>query len=217
MPVISLRAALLTTIVVAGAAPATGHAATVLVSQPCQVVSFGLSATLSGFPPNSPVSIRSDQIFASGTTDATGTATIPFNAPLLGSVDPGSKQFVLTAQDQSGSGATATTTFRSANFAFGTTGGRRSPRATRTWRFSGFTPGLPIYGHFRYNFRTRANRRFGLATSPCGELTVHAPGIPVKGRINTGRWSVQIDQKRTFSRATKPRLTGSTTVYTVYS
>jgi hypothetical protein len=211
------RAIALGTALIAVAAPAAGaQAATLSVSQPCQVATFGLTAVLSGFTPNTTVSIQGDQIFATATADATGSVTIPFTAPLLGSIDPKSKQVILTATDNAATPLTATARFRTTNFAFGTTGGQQSPKAKRTWKFSGFTPGKPIYGHFRYAGQTRVNHRFGLAQGPCGELSVKAPGIPVKGRVNTGKWAVQIDQKKIFNRTTKPRLTGSTTVFKVY-
>jgi len=204
-------------VLIALAAPAaSAQAATLTINQPCQVATFGVAAVLAGFTPNTSVSVQGEGIFATGTTDATGSATIPFAAPRLGSIEPGSKQVVLTAKDNSPAPMTATGAFRTTNFAFGTTGGQQSPKAKRTWSFSGLIPGKPIYGHFRYAGRTRANYRFGVAKGPCGELTVRAAGIPVRGRVNTGKWNVQIDQKRTFSRKTMPRLKGSTTVFKVF-
>ncbi|MCW3014594.1 MAG: hypothetical protein JWO02_1686 [Solirubrobacterales bacterium] len=211
------RAIALGTVLIAVTAPAaSAQAATLTVSQPCQVATFGLSAVLSGFTPNSTVSIQGDQIFQTGVADATGQVTIPFNAPLLGSNDPKSKQVSLSATDNAATPLSSTATFRTTNFAFSTTGGQQSPKLKRTWRFSGLTPGKPIYGHFRYAGQTRANYRFGLAKGPCGELTVKAPGIPVKGRVNTGKWSVQIDQQKVFKLTTKPRMTGTTTVFKVF-
>lgn len=210
------RALALATALVAGAAvPAAAQAASVTVNLPCQVASFGLTASLSGFTPNSTVSVTGDGIFESVVADATGSASVAFTAPGLGSFAPKSKQFILTASDSAT--VRASTTFRSANFAFGTTGGSRPPKAKRSWKFSGLTPGRPIYGHFRFRGVTRANHRFGIAKAPCGELSVLAPGIPVKGRVNTGRWTVQIDQKKIYNRTTKPRLTGSTTVFTTFN
>lgn len=201
--------------IAAVAAPAAAQAAEVTVNLPCQVASFGMTASLSGFTPNSKISLTGDTIFESVTADATGSATVDFTAPALGTFDPKSKQFVITASDASG--VKAFTKIRSTNFAFSTTGGTKSPKAKRSWKFSGLTPGKPIYGHFRFGGKTRANYRFGLASSPCGELTKLAPGIPVAGRVNTGKWTVQIDQKATYSAFTKPRLSGSTTVFTTVS
>lgn len=211
------RSIALGTVLIAAAVPAANaQAATVTVNQPCQVATFGLTAILSGFTPNSTVQIQGDQIFETAVADATGSATIPFNAPLLGSIDPKSKQIILTAKDNAPAPITASGKFRTTNFAFSTNGGQQSPKAKRTWAFAGLTPGKFIWGHFRYNGVTRANYRFGIAKSPCGELKVKAPGIPVKGNVNSGKWTVQIDQKKTYSRKTTPRLTGSTTVFKVF-
>lgn len=200
--------------IAAAAAPAGAQAASVSVSLPCQVSTFGVTAALSGFTPNSDVSVTTNGVFESVTADATGSATVQFRAPSLGTNEAKSKQFQLVAADTAG--VRAITKFRATNFAFGTTGGTQSPKAKRTWKFSGLTPGRPIFGHFRYKGKTRANYLFGIAKGPCGELTVRAAGIPVAGRANAGKWTVQIDQKKIFNRFTKPRLTGSTTVFTTF-
>lgn len=216
MPSTTPRVLALATVLGAFAAPAaSAQAASLSISQPCQVATFGVTAVLSGFTPNSDVSISGDGIFETATTDATGSASIPFRSPLLPTTSPTSRPVVVTASD-SAAGGSATATFRTTNFAFGTSGGQQSPKATRTWSFSGLTPGKPIYGHFRFGGRTRANYRFGLARAPCGELKVRAPGIPAKGRVNSGKWNVQVDQKRVYSASTRPRLTGSTTVIKVF-
>ncbi len=204
------------TVLVASAVPAAAaQGASLTVPQACQVATFGMTAVLSGFTPNTDVSISGNGIFETATTDATGSATIPFAAPSLPTVEPKSQQVILTASDTAG-GGTATAKFRTTNFAFGTNGGQQSPKLKRTWSFSGLAPGKPIYGHFRYAGTTRANYRFGIAGKPCGELKVKAPGIPVKGRVNTGKWTVQVDSKAVYSAATRPRLTGSTTVFKVF-
>ncbi|MCW2958799.1 MAG: hypothetical protein JWP18_1602 [Solirubrobacterales bacterium] len=207
----------ISTVLTGLAAPAAGAQAApaVSVTQPCQVATFGLTAVLSGFAPNTDVGISGSGIFETATTDATGSVSIPFRAPALSTMDPKSQQVILTASEATGP-ATATAKFRTTNFAFGTNGGQQSPKLKRTWSFSGLAPGKAIYGHFRYAGQTRVNHRFGLATKPCGELKVKAPGIPVKGKVNTGKWTVQIDQKRVYDKQTTPRLTGSTTVVKVF-
>lgn len=214
---LSPRSAALATVAFGCAVPAAAaQAASVTVSQPCQIATFGLTANLAGFTPNSMITLEGDGIYRTVTADAVGNATVTFAAPLLASSDPTSKQFIVNASDDAPTPLRAFTRFRSTNLAFGTTGGVRSPKARRTWTFSGLQPGKPIWGHFRFGGKTRASYRFGVAGSPCGELTVKAPGIPVKGRINTGRWNIQIDQQKLFNPATKPRLTGSTSVTVVY-
>jgi hypothetical protein len=211
------RTVALGTVLLAAVVPAaSAQAASITLNQPCQIATFGLTATLAGFTPNSTVTLDGDGIFRTVTADAVGSATVTFAAPLLGSSLPKSKQFIVNAADDAPAPLRAFARFRSTNLAFGTTGGVRSPKAKRTWTFSGLQPGKPIWGHFRFGGRTRGTYRFGIAEGPCGELTVKAPGIPVKGRINTGRWNIQIDQQKIFNPATKPRMTGSTSVVVVY-
>ncbi|WP_354698178.1 hypothetical protein DSM112329_03843 [Paraconexibacter sp. AEG42_29] len=198
--------------------PAAGaHAATVTVSQPCQLVSFGLTATLAGFTPNTTVTLSGDGVSGSTLVDAAGSGRILFNAPSLGASGPLSRQLTVTARDSTPNPQQGFARFRVATFAFSSGGGVQSPKARRSWRFSGLQPGRPVFGHFRFGGRTRANHRFGVAKGPCGELTATAPGIPVKGRVDTGRWTIQIDQRPVYDRATKPRLTGSTSVVVVYN
>jgi hypothetical protein len=210
------RAIALSAVLLAFAAPgASAQAASLTISQSCQVSTFGVTAVLSGFTPNTDVSISGKGILETATTDATGSASIPFRSPSLPTSDPKSEQVVVTASDTAG-GGTATATFRTTNFAFGTSRGQQSPKLRRTWSFSGLAPGKAIYGHFRFGGQTRANYRYGVAKAPCGELTVKAPGIPAKGRINSGTWTVQVDQQKAYSQSTRPRLTGSTVVFKVF-
>lgn len=195
---------------VAAAAPA------VSVAPACQLVRFGLTASLTGFTPNSTVRLTGDEIAATGVADAAGRVQLPFLAPALATAGPGSQAFTLTATDDAAAPLSATTTFRAANFAFATGTGTRPPRSRRRWSFSGLTPGRPVYGHFRFGGRTRGTYRFGVAAGPCGELTVQAPAITATGRIPAGRWSIQIDQRKVYNAATKPRMTGSTRVVTAF-
>lgn len=216
-PVTRCAAVLGPALAVALASAASAQAATVTISQPCQLVSFGLAASLSGFTPNGTVQLTGDGVSGSTVVDAVGTGRILFTAPPLGVTGPLSRQITVTARDDAATPQQGVARFRAVNFVFSSAGGVQSPKARRTWRFAGLQPGRPVYGHFRFAGRTRVSHRFGVATGPCGELTVKAPGIPVRGRVDVGRWTIQIDQVRTFKRVTKPRLTGSTYVRVLYS
>lgn len=199
--------------------PAAASAGT-LTLDACYIETQPAQAILSGFTPNVPIAIEADQVFTSGMTDATGSATLPFKAPIYSTITPGSKQFTMTATEGGGSTPAVqppvTRNFRVANFAFATSTGTRSPKAKRTWSFSGFRPGRAIYAHFRLRGRTVANFRFGVAKGPCGEYKRKAPGIPVKGRVRAGTYTVQVDQAKTYKRSTRPALTAKTTVFTVF-
>jgi hypothetical protein len=198
------------------AVPPAAQAGVISTDLPCYVERQAATASLTGFTPNVDVQIEGDQVQAAGVTDATGSLSLTFRAPLRSSSRPGSDRIVLTASELSGPAPQppASVRFRVASFAFATSTGTRSPTATRTWTFSGFQPGKPIYGHFRFRGRTRANYRFGVATAPCGELRRRAPGFPVRGRVEEGTWRVQVDQRPTYSRSTSPKLAVNTRIFT---
>ena len=113
--------------------------------------------------------------------------------------------------------ATASVDVHVATAVFSTSTGFKSPRAARTWKFSGLfqRPGKPIYGHFRHNGRTYANYRFGVPQGPCGTLKRKAPGIPAR-RVPAGTWKVQVDFNKRYDPKATPRLTGTTTVITTF-
>ena len=102
------------------------------------------------------------------------------------------------AAADSATGTSAEAVVNVANAVFSTSTGFKSPQAKRTWKFSGLfqNPGKPIYGHFRFGGKTRANYRFGKPTGPCGLLSKRAPGIPARSRAGT--WTIQIDQNRAY-------------------
>ena len=198
------------------AVPAGARAGVVTTDMPCYIERQPGTATLTGFTPNVDVEIQGDQIYAAGLTDASGTLSLPFTAPLRETSKPGSDRVVLTARELTGLAPqpAVRAAFRVTSLSFATSGGTRSPKAVRTWTFSGFKPGKPIYGHFRFAGRTRANHRFGVATAPCGELRRRAPAFPVRGRVSPGTWRVQVDQRPTYARSTSPRLATSITIFT---
>lgn len=203
-------------VLLAAAVPAAASpAAEVTVDLPCQVATLPLTASLSGFTPGSTLSITGEQVFRTAVADATGSAVIPFDAPSLPTASPGTRRITLTAADNAAAPVTATTIFRSTNFAAAISSGPRSPRAARTWSFSGFRTGRPIYGHFRFHGLARGNFRFGVARGVCGRLTRRTAGIPVRGRINTGTWTIQVDQKKHYSAKTRPFLRTSLTVFKI--
>jgi hypothetical protein len=195
--------------------PATAHARHLTTDMPCYVERQPATATLTGLTPNVDVQLQGDQIYAAGRTDAAGGLTLAFTAPLRATAKPGNTRVVLTAKELTGTAPQppVTAAFRVTTLSFATTGGTRSPKAMRTWTFSGFQPGKPIYGHFRFGGRTRANHRFGVATAPCGELRRRAPAFPIRGQVDPGTWRVQVDQRPTYARTTSPRLATTVKIF----
>ena len=106
--------------------------------------------------------------------------------------------------------------FGVAPFAFSTDTGAKSPKSKRSWYFSGFATGKPIYAHFRFGGRTQGTYRFGLAAGPCGEYKRRAPGIAVSGKVRAGKWTIQVDQRKAYKSTTKPQLKDTTIVFTTF-
>jgi len=200
------------------ALPAGASAAAATLDRQCYVSGQPGTLSGSGFAPNAMVSLANADLGARKvTTDATGSFATPFSPPSGSDLKrAGSRAFVITATEDANPANTATATSRVAPRAFSTSGGRKSPKAKRSWYFSGFTTGKNIYGHFRYKGRTKGNYRFGRAAGPCGEYKRRAPGIAVKGRVPAGSWRVQVDHKRTYSRSTRPAVAGTTVVFTTF-
>jgi hypothetical protein len=198
----------------AAASPAS--AATLTADQGCYIEGFTMGLSGAGFAPAASISLEGDQIALSGPAGADGTFQTPVKAPLLGTTKPATKTFTVTATDPA-TGTTASVDVRVATAVFSTSTGFKSPRASRTWKFSGLfqRPGKPIYGHFRHGGKTFANYRFGIPQGPCGTLKRKAPGIPAR-RVPAGQWKVQVDFNRTYDPKATPRLTGSTTVVTTF-
>lgn len=198
------------------AAPSVASAATLVTSTPCQYPTAEMAVAGNGFTPGSQVSVVGGPIFFTVTAGPDGSFTATFPAPpVTGSSLTAPTSYSITATDTAGVSATAS--FRTVNLAFRTSTGQSSPKKVRTWYFSGFVPGRPIYGHFRYKGKTKGNYRFGVAKAPCGTLTVRAPGFPIKGRVNSGQWTVAIDQAKAYSPKTKNQIVTKTVVYTVYT
>jgi hypothetical protein len=73
------------------------------------------------------------------------------------------------------------------------------PRTRTWWRFAGFEPGRPIFGHFRRGGRTVLTFRFGVAHDACGVLSVRAPRLPVASP-RPGIWRLKLDQEAAYRR-----------------
>jgi hypothetical protein len=200
------------------AAPAAASAAMATLDLPCYVSGQPGNLALSGYAPNAVVTVDNPDLGSTRvTTDATGSASLAFTPPSGNDLKkPGSRAFVITAAEVANPASTATATGRVAPFAFATDRGTKSPKASRSWYFSGFTVGKPIYAHFRFKAQTRGTHRFGIAKGPCGEDKRHAPGIAISGRVSPGTWTIQVDQAKRYAAKTTPKLKDTTVVFTTF-
>lgn len=190
-----------------GVAAASAEAAKLSVPGTCFVAGRPVPVSGVGFTPGGTVSLTGD-VSGSVVADTLGAFTTRVTAPAMTQLRP--RRFSVAAVDTSNPAATAppvsfpvVRSILDGNYAEAISG---PPRQRTTWRFAGFAPGRPVYGHFRHAGRRVRNYRFGVAHGVCGTLMRRAPRAPV-GRLDGGRWEMQIDQARRFRARTRPRRT----------
>jgi hypothetical protein len=208
--------ALTTVLGLALAVPAAARAASLKTEFPCYIEQTPMRVIGTGYSADAAITVSAPQVFATTKTNNDGAFTTTVKAPIFPTVRPGSARYSVKAVETENTSVAATVSYRVTNFAFETAKSKASPKAKRRWTFSGFSPGKPIYGHFRFKNRTRGTLRFGTATGPCGELTAQAPGIAVKGHVSAGNWVVQVDQVKRYSKNTKPALRAISRVSLVF-
>jgi hypothetical protein len=183
--------------------PGAAHGAALAVQGACFTANAAVPIAGSGFTPGALVTIAGGAT-ANAVADAAGNVSTQVTAPFSPAILP--RVVTITATDTANPANTAIARFPAIREPLATNAplsGRPSRRAT--WRFAGFAAGAPIYGHYRFGGRTRATHRFGLASGPCGTLTVRARRVPLRASsLRTGRWTLQLDQRRTYS-PTAPR------------
>jgi hypothetical protein len=198
------------------AVPAAASAATLSASVQCAFGGAQVPVTGNGFSPNGEVGITSNSPSVSGssTADATGAFTGTLTVPSVS--DFSVHTLSLTATDAANPATTAVLNLPVVKEAFATNfpiDGKPTSRVT--WRFAGFTPGKPIYGHFRYRAKTVRNFRFGMASGPCGTLSIKTRRLPATS--HPGKWTVQFDQVAAYNRFTKPRRVASFRIIRTFS
>ncbi len=186
---------------------APAGAATIATTTPC-VTSFGgvksVGLVGTGFTPGRAVlvratnpDIRTPSLMAEVQADAAGnvpagTMGVPALFSSFSAVD---ETFTLNARDDRGIEA-APYNFRQVFFGFRAVPDEAKPGGTVRYTARGFVPGRPVYAHFRFAGRTRADVRLGVAKAPCGIASRRMRQLPAKARI--GRWTVAMDHARVF-------------------
>jgi hypothetical protein len=188
-----------------------------------QLVPPPFTVSGSGFGPGAGVELVRGARRDLGTANPDGTFSgSPYLIDLIQGGDPVSTPFTIVANDTGGiggnpppQGLSNELRLRAAPLAFSASPERARPSARITFRFSGFTPDTPIWAHYRYKGSVRANVRLGLASNPCGLLTVRRKQIPVSN-AGIGLWSVQFDHNPKFSPRATPRRNATITVYRTF-
>lgn len=198
-----------------GAVAATAAAATIQ-TLPCNVDTRVIGAKTvplvgAGFTPGAFVTIQttsavapSPAFLASAQADAAGNFKTSAGPALFNKFDTQEQSFNLIATDQANPAIVATAPFQQVRLGYVTSpsNGRPTRRATHTVR--GFPAGKAVWLHFRFGGKTRRNVSLGAAQAPCGKAERKMALLPTRSR--RGRWTVYVDQQRTFSAATKPQL-----------
>lgn len=183
-------------------------AQTVRVTQACVVNTAAGAGAMnvvgSGFAAGDTVDLQSSPAGASGTATAgsDGAFATSFSGPILPTLKPAVQPFTLNATDES-NGATATTSFETANLAVATNPARAKPSKKVTYSFSGFKPGAQIYAHYLHRSKVTATARFGRSQGACGQLKRKAKFYPGSQRFTT--YKVQFDDSRRYSPHSSPR------------
>src|SRR4051812_47406924 len=149
--------------------------------------------------------VRDGQQIGNGTVPADGTVTGNFTS---GALDPGlaDKSFDLTVTDGSNQAATR---FRVSRFVAEFAPARGNPATLRV-RFSVFgfgRPGLPIYVHYLApGGLTSRTLLLGRTRGVCGSITRTRIRRLFPFRPAPGRWRLQFDNRRSYRKASVPRI-----------
>jgi hypothetical protein len=195
-----IRGTLLAVVLAAILAP-RASAAELTVAGTCFASGQQVVLTGTTFTPLAGVTIGGDVAATSAHADATGAFRVPIAAPAVAELGP--RAVTVTAVDGANPANTATLRLNVVRAAFGSNlpiAGR--PHDVTTWRFAGFAAGRPIYAHFLLDGRSRGDYRFGVARGACGTLAARAPRIPGVSALQPGRWTLKLDQRRTYREST---------------
>lgn len=73
-----------------------------------------------------------------------------------------------------------------------------------SYRLSGFKAGRPIFAHWRHGHRSAGDQRLGRVHGACGDL--RSAKFAFRSKISgSGRWTIQFDQRRSFSPRVQPQ------------
>jgi hypothetical protein len=205
------RSAALTVLLAVLALAAQAQAATLTLTgtppKACYRAGDVLTITGSGFTPGQPVSFTLDnqQLTGQLTADAAGNISSPFTVGLL----RGIRTRTLVATDAFNPANVGSAIFLGS--ALQVTVRPKNGAAGRRLRInaSGFTTGKRLYAHVLRK-RYRRNVFIGKLKGPCRKLSKRRQVL--SGALPSGRYTVQFDTKRKYSRKTKVRVRFKVTV-----
>ena len=195
------------TIVVAGGAAlapaAQAQSVTITPVKPCYLAGEQITATAAGFTPGGLVDFAVDGTSLGPlVTDAAGTVPALIT---LGTMR-GAKSHGLTATDQTNPALVANAAF------LGTTRQvvvkpKNAPAGReRRLKGYGFLAGPRVFMHVRGNGYS-SDKRVARPSGPCGTFVTRTVIVPASAGL--GRYTVQFDAKKKYSKKTRPRVRGT--------
>ena len=201
-------------LVVLGVAPAAGQAAALNPLKPCyvsvtqrtsgapKVVTEQIDLGGSGFTPGALVDVILD-----GKLDRTLQADTAGNLPPQLLQSPyqrrGQGTFALTAAERGNPLNTVTLPSRRVALKLDLTPKDAKPTKRIRFKGAGFTEQKAVWAHYLYKGKLRKTVRLvRKIANPCGTFSVRRKQLPIKRpRRFLGRWRLQVDQQRKYSRA----------------
>jgi hypothetical protein len=195
------------TIVVAGSAmlapAAQAQTVSIAPAKPCYLAGEQVTITAAGFTPGGLVDFAIDgRSLGPQVADASGSFV---GSLTLGGMR-GVKSHALTATDQTNPAVVANAAF------LGTTRQvvvkpRNAPAGqARRLKGYGFLAGPRVFMHVRGN-GYRADKRIARPSGPCGTFVTRRVIVPASAGL--GRYTVQFDARKRYSKKTRPRVRGT--------
>jgi len=195
---------------VALAAAAAPAGAAVVETLPCvqysageasmPIMGMGFSpnglATLSTTTPSNP----NPAPLTASPLDAAGAFSKAAMPPLLDGPNVNQQSFNLIATDTTNPAApvqAAPIPFQVVRFGMTMSPVPKRPAQVVTFTARGFTPGKPVYVHFRFRGRTQRTVRLGVASGPCGIVSKRMRAMPTTAYV--GQWATYTNQSTQWS------------------
>jgi hypothetical protein len=198
------------TIAMAGSAAFAGTAQaqslTIAPPKPCYLAGEEITTTAAGFTPGGLVDFALDgtalgPLVADAAGNAVGTLT-------LGGMR-GTKSHGLTATDQTNPALVANAAFLGTTRQVVVKPQDAAAGTARRLKGYGFMDGPRVYMHVRGQGYS-ADKRVAKPSGPCGTFATRKVIVPASAGL--GRYRVQFDHKRKYSKKTRPRFVGFMTV-----
>ena len=188
------------------AQPAAAQAPAIAADRACYVERSPLVIAGTGFTPGARWSIQTEQVFDFGTANAAGAfLSTAETAPIIPAPTMRPQTFTLVAA-QNGS-PVAQLPIQVVNHAVTVTPSSARPTSTVTWRTAGWPTGRNVYVHVRRKGRSVGTAKLGRTQGACGTLRTRKRFMPVRrGRVPFGRYTYQVDLRRSFRSTTTPQL-----------